>query len=446
LTRPPSIRRTLVLSLAGLLGVLWLAGTGVSMLVAGRALDRAFDSAQLEVARRLLPLAVEEIVNRDTGERAEGPERVASLLDEEDRYTYLVRDAAGTVLLRSYDADVDIFPDPGPKGFADAGEHRFYTERAIQDTVVIQVADPVARRRAARLNTGLGLLAPLPVVLAVGGLGIWTVVRRGLRSMAQLRRQIERRHGDALDPIPAADLPEEVAPLAGELNRLMDRVRRTIEAERNFTANSAHELRTPLAGALAQVQLLISEAPEGPLRQRAVKVQAGLRALSSLAGKLVDLSRAEAGLPMPAEPVDLAPVLDLVIADTARAEQAGDRVHVERSPAGPMRRRIDPDAFAILLRNLVENALRHGDPSEPVRIAVDGGTITVVNGGPAIDPDGLERLRRRFVRASAAPGSGLGLSIADAVTRTIGADLNLRSPASGRQDGFEAVVRLPDEG
>jgi two-component system OmpR family sensor kinase len=111
-----------------------------------------------------------------------------------------------------------------------------------------------------------------------------------------------------------------------------------------------------------------------------------------------------------------------------------------------MRRRIDPDAFAILLRNLVENALRHGDPSEPVRIAVDGGTITVVNGGPAIDPDGLERLRRRFVRASAAPGSGLGLSIADAVTRTIGADLNLRSPASGRPDGFEAVVRLPDEG
>jgi two-component system OmpR family sensor kinase len=439
----PSIRRRLLVSLAALLGVLWLAATALSMAVAGRALDGAFDAAQLEVAQRLLPLAVEDILNRDAGEAEEGPERVASLLADESRYVYVVRDAAGVVRLRSADAIGVAFPQPAVPGFSQNDDHRFYSESAIRGAFVIQVADPLSRRRAALLSTGLGLLAPLPVVLGLGGLGIWVVVRRGLAPTVELRRHVESRHGDALDEIGSEGLPEEIAPLAREIDRLMARVRRTLEAERSFTANAAHELRTPIAGALVQTQRLVAAVPEGPLRDRARTIEAALQTLGTLSGKLVDLSRAEAGLPVPSDPVDLAPVLDLVITECERTARVSDRVRLAPGPAGALVARVDPDAFAILMRNLIDNALRHGDPAEPVAVVVGPGTVRVANGSAPIPAARMEALRARFVRGAASPGSGLGLSIAEAVARSIGADLVLRSPAEGRPDGFEAIVRLP---
>jgi two-component system OmpR family sensor kinase len=441
--RPRSIRRRLVVSLAALVGLLWLAATALSMAIASRALDEAFDAAQLEIAKRLLPLAVEDILNRDAGDAGEGPERVASLLADENHYTYVVRSADGTVLLRSADAVGADFPTPPVLGFAEDATHRYYAESAIRGAFVIQVADPLARRRAALVNTGLGLIAPLPVLIALGGVGIWFIVRRGLRPTAVLRRQIESRHGDALDEIGSEGLPEEIAPLAREIDRLMARVRRTIEAERSFTANSAHELRTPIAGALAQTQVLIQSVPDGPTRDRARRIETALQSLASLAGKLVDLSRAESGLPVPDAPIDLAPILALVIEDCERAARAPGRVRLSPGPDGALLARVDPDAFAILLRNLVDNAIRHGDPREPVSVRVAPAEIRIVNGCPAIDPAVLEGLRARFVRGSASPGSGLGLSIADAVARSIGGEFEVRSPATGRSDGFEAVVRLP---
>lgn len=115
--------------------------------------------------------------------------------------------------------------------------------------------------------------------------------------MLDLRREIERRHADALAPVGLADEPEELAPVVRAINRLMARVEAALAAERSFTANSAHELRTPIAGALAHLQCLIAEAPEGPLRERARHAQAGLRRPADLSGKLVELAHAEAGLP-----------------------------------------------------------------------------------------------------------------------------------------------------
>jgi two-component system OmpR family sensor kinase len=223
----------------------------------------------------------------------------------------------------------------------------------------------------------------------------------------------------------------------------MARVRRTLEAERSFTANAAHELRTPIAGALVQTQRLVAAVPEGPLRDRARTIEAALQTLGTLSGKLVDLSRAEAGLPVPSDPVDLAPVLDLVITECERTARVSDRVRLAPGPAGALVARVDPDAFAILMRNLIDNALRHGDPAEPVAVVVGPGTVRVANGSAPIPAARMEALRARFVRGAASPGSGLGLSIAEAVARSIGADLVLRSPAEGRPDGFEAIVRLP---
>lgn len=167
-------------------------------------------------------------------------------------------------------------------------------------------------------------------------------------------------------------LPRELQPIAISVNLLMMRLKTALEAEREFASNSAHELRTPIAGALAQTQMLISELGDSANRHRAGQIEASLIKLSHLAEKLLQLSRAEAGIGISDRIMDLNQVLDMVLLDFWRSMSDPERLVLHR-PEGP--RLIGPfseDAFAIVLRNLIENALLHGRKDEPVEVSLDG--------------------------------------------------------------------------
>jgi two-component system OmpR family sensor kinase len=190
---------------------------------------------------------------------------------------------------------------------------------------------------------------------------------------------------------------------------------------------------------LAQTQRLVAESPEGPLRQRAVTVEGELKRLARLAEKLMQLARAEGGAMLGQGPADLVPILQVVLADFARS--AAGRI-VADLPKGAVPSRLDPDAFAVLARNMIENALVHGT-DKPVKVALTAdGTFSVTNDCPAIPPEVLSTLTMRFERAGAqGSGSGLGLAIAAGIARGLGHDLVLRSPvANGR--GFSVALRL----
>ena len=263
-----------------------------------------------------------------------------------------------------------------------------------------------------------------------------------MRPVRAFRDAIAVRGGGDLAPVPAVGLPAEIEPVAGAVNALMDRLRRTLEAERSFTANAAHELRTPLAAALAQTQRLIAETDEGAARDRHRDIEAALKRLARLSEKLMQLARAEGGRLRAERAMDIAPVLGMVV-DELRGGggPAGSRSGI---PDGAILSDMDPDAFAILARNLIENALDHGASDEPVRVALTrDGVLRVTNGGPSVPPETLSRLSRRFERGrTAADGSGLGLAIADTIARGAGARLVLHSPAPGHTDGFEAILSL----
>lgn len=223
------------------------------------------------------------------------------------------------------------------------------------------------------------------------------------------------------------------------MNRLLERLSRTLEAERSFTANSAHELRTPVAAALAQTQRLVIETSDEAARARGREIEAALRRLSRLSEKLMQLARAEGARLRAAEPTDLAAILHMVVNEmTASAGNAG-RVELVL-PEAPALSHIDPDAFAILARNLIENALKHGSQQEPVRVTLSAdGVLCVANAGAAIAPDVLARLSEPFERGRAqADGAGLGLAIARTIAAGSGGRIELLSPREGRQDGFEA--------
>ena len=308
----------------------------------------------------------------------------------------------------------------------------------------IEVAEPLAHRREATLEAIAALLLPLAVLAPLSLIGIWVYVTRSLRPILRLRSDIATRGGADLSPVETRGLPNEIEAIGASVNQLLSRLRRTLEAERSFTSNSAHELRTPIAATLAQAQRLIAEVPEGPLRDRARRIEADLLRLSRLSEKLMQLARAEGGGIVSAAPQDLAPVLALVVEDFHRSGD-GARLRLRLPADGAAPSAMDADAFAILARNLIENALRHGDPGSPIEVEMTAaGALRVVNGGAIVPPDRLAHLKTRFARGtSPAEGSGLGLAIAEAIVVHAGATLSLHSPATGRSDGFEAVVEPP---
>ncbi len=144
---------------------------------------------------------------------------------------------------------------------------------------------------AGRLSLGLSL--PLAVIVPLGLIGIWVIVRLSMSPVRTFRSQIEARGGGDLTPIDAKDLPSEIGPVAKAVNHLLDRLTRTLQAERSLAAKSAHELRTPVAAALAQAQRMIAQAPDDATRERAEDMQTALRRLSRLTEKLMQLVRAE---------------------------------------------------------------------------------------------------------------------------------------------------------
>jgi len=290
------------------------------------------------------------------------------------------------------------------------------------------------------------LLVPLLALIPISLLGTWLFVRLSLRSVLAYRRAVEARGVGDLSPIRVARLPAEIDPLADAVNHLLERLRKALEAERSFTANSAHELRTPLAATLAQIQRLRQEAPEGPLRVRAAKIEDSLRELARLSEKLMQLAKAEGGGLLSEAPQDLIPLLAHGVDEWNRS--SGQRIRLQLPTEGSVYCAIDPDAFGILLRNLIENALKYGAADQPVEVSLsDQALLRVVNGGPAVPAAVLQRLTERFVRGSSeASGSGLGLAIAKTIVQGVEARMTLASPATGREDGFEVNVqflRLP---
>jgi two-component system OmpR family sensor kinase len=431
-----------VLLLTGSIGALWLAAVVASTVVTLHEVNEVFDSALEETAQRLAGLAAHHFRKDD-----DDPEdmELEDFEEHEEYLIYQIRDARGRVLLRSHDAPKTPFPAPLERGVVNADGMRILTEATKDRRLFVQVAERDTHRYEAARGTLMLLLLPLVLLLPLAAGAIWFTVRRSLAPLALVEREIRERGGARLDPVPGDGLPEELAPIVTSVNRLLDRLSRALDAERAFAANSAHELRTPVAAARAQAQLLAGEMKPGPAADRAAALAATLARLGRLVEKLLQLSRAASGVALAREETDLAQIARVVIDEYRGRKLDAARIVFEPDPPPPAAVYTDPDALGIVLQNLIDNALAHGDRSEPVTVKVGpGGAIAVANAGPVVPPESLATLTRRFVRGgTSAEGSGLGLSIVQAIMAQAGGRLELFSPARGRADGFEAALTFP---
>lgn len=433
----PSIRLRSAAALSLIVTLIWLGTALVTARLLTSELDEVFDSALQETGQRILQLAVVDVLGREE----EGvTQRVMALDEHEEHFTYIVRDDRGRILLTSHRADPARFPAFTDTGFDQADDQRFYHESAVSGTIALTIAEPLSHRREVAREMALSLALPLVVMIPLSIAGIFYGLGYGLRPLGQLRAQLARRGAKNLSPLPTEDMAAELRPIADTLNQLLVRLDTAFAAERSFTANAAHELRTPLAGAFAQVQRLRQTSNDPDSARRAEEVEATLKRLTRLSERLMQLARAEGARLLTDTPQDLRPILRIVAGDFAQGLDAG-RVTLSL-PDAPTPSDIDPDAVAIIARNLIENALRHGQG--PVAVTLDEqGTLRVENDCPPISPADLATLSGRFVRGTnAGEGSGLGLAIVHTFAERIGSPLLLASPLPGKSTGFSASILL----
>jgi len=440
-----SLAGRLVLSLSILLAIFWTVGVGLSIHVMRAEFDEVFDSALQETTERLAPLVVDDYFRRDTGTV---PNQVAALNPgATDEYlTYQVRDASGRVLLHSHNIGTEPYPAPLKPGFWSDDDRRIFTISTVSDTLFVQVADSLAHRREATLESALTLLLPILLLLPLGMVATRWVVMRATRPVNELRDAISSRDVSNLEPIVLEGLPAEIASIPVSVNSLFGRLQRALQAERDLAANSAHELRTPLAGALAQMELLAEQLTEPDDRSRADRVIEALRRLSLMLEKLLQLSRAESGLGVSSTPVDLLALVKLLVESFQRSHPSA-MISLRPSPGlSDLTRAVDPDAFAIAFNNLLENAARYGAAGQPIAVTISAeGRITVTNAvSVPLDPD-LDVYRARFRRGQTSkPGSGLGLAIVDKLMAQMNGRMVLRTiTLPNEQSGFECELSFP---
>ena len=436
-----SLQGRLSAALVAGLVVLACAAAAASIHVLRQEVDRMSDSALQEAAQRLLPLALTDIMRREADDDEDDSSRVTAVRPHDELLTYVVRDDKGSLLLQSHDADLSVFPAGLKPGFSSTLSHRIYTEPGLQGTVALTIAEPLAARRQAKVAAALSVVRVLILFLPVGLIGILLIVRTGLQPIRRFCGSIAARGQSDLTSLEKSGLPTEIAPVADAVNGLMARLDRALAAERSFTANSAHELRTPIAAALAQTQRLKADMPTDDMRERVQNVEQSLRTLARLSESLMQLAKAENGRVLGDAPQDLRPVIELVIEDFRRIAHTPNPITLDL-PDQPVESWIDPDAFAIVVRNLVDNAQKHGARGEPVRVSLsEAGAFTVANRGPVLAENDLARLMKPFERgATTARGSGLGLAIVEAIARGAGATLTARSPAPGWPDGLWITI------
>jgi two-component system sensor histidine kinase QseC len=312
--------------------------------------------------------------------------------------------------------------------------------------LAIRVAEPLDYRGALLARTLRAVALPLLLALVLLTALIGLVTERAFRPVRRIAADLTRRSADDLSPVNTAEMPVETHALGLALNGLLERQAEVLARERRFTADAAHELRTPLAALRAQAQVAARAGSATETRSALARLQAGIDRSAHLISQLLSLAQLEPGSAyVPGQVTEVQRVVDLVLEDLeAMARERRVEITVsgcQQSLPG------SSDLLYLLLRNLLENSVLNVSPGGYVALEVSSsdrdGVLTIRDDGPGIPRAERVRAFERFYRipGSAAGGSGLGLSIVGRIVELIGGEIELTEPAAGT--GLVVRVKLP---
>lgn len=456
-----SLRRLLLVSLLLTIGTAAVISTWMSYRDSLTEANELFDAKLSQSARVLQALAEKPLEQRN----GDGPLLVRVLDREmtgrgdelatadghayETKLAFQVLDAQGALLLRSDNAPEQPMA-PLERGFSryriNGDEWRtFALMTTAEHWYLVAEREDIRNELAAEIATGTAL--PPLFALPILALLVVAVVGWGTRSIARVAEEVERRPADRLDRIDHLRVPLEMQGLVLALNRLFARVESALEREKRFTADAAHELRTPISALKLHAENLAGSDSAEQRKASLDGMMRGIRRCERLVAQLLELARLErSGLRPETRQVQLAAIVRNVIAELAPEAITRD-IEITLDAPESVRVAGDPVLLAVLVRNLVENAVRHGPSQSEVQVHIhadaSGVHLRVQDAGAGIPPEARAQVFARFHREpdSHVAGSGLGLSIVSRIVELHQATVGLSSGDDGR--GLRVDVCLP---
>lgn len=372
--------------------------------------------------------------------------------ERDDDFIVQVWSADGRTVFRSI--ELPSLPARAAPGFSDTvvQNARYRVFVVTSPTHVIQVAQDLAVRHAMARALALRTIAPAAVMAPLLIFVVWWIVSASLAPVARVRGQIAQRQAADLGEVAEADLPDEIRPLVDELNLLFRRLRQAFDAQRHFVADAAHELRSPLAALKLQIQALGRTANPAAREVAMSRVNAGIDRATHLVEQLLVLARQQASTvdSGKTQRIDLTQMVRLELADASAAARARDIDLGLADVADALYVDGYPEALRILVRNLLDNAIKYTPPGGRIDLALartpEGVTLTLDDSGAGIAPDERARVFDRFYRVtgSDSAGSGLGLAIVKAIADIHGATVSMDS--SPHLGGLRVTVALATAG
>ena len=427
-----SIRRKLLVALLSALLLIGLAASGATWFAVHKEADDVFDYQLQQMALSLRDQTMQNQVEFFPG------------FD----YDFIVQvwDPAGALV---YLSNQSILLPQGDNGFGtvpvNGRDWRVFTLSQADKT--IQVAAPVSLRRDRAVSMALRILVPIVAAIPLFALLVFLIVGEGLKPLEEIAAAIRRRAPTSLEPLPDGGLPEEVRPMVSELNGLLERLREAIETQKRFTADAAHELRSPLTALQLQIQLVERARSREELRDALEQLKAGARRASRLVEQMLTMARLapEATLEEPAA-LDLDRLAASVVAEFEPLAEA-KAIELRLGRVEPARAIGQEQALHTLAGNLVDNAIRYTPPGGRVIVEIrseeGGAVLDVKDTGPGIPAEARQRVFDRFYRlpGSGVEGSGLGLAIVKQIADAHRAEITLGETEIDR--GLEVTVRFP---
>lgn len=411
-----TLRRRLLLLLLISVPIVWTIAVGASYLRSRHEIDEYFDTQQIRFAQLVLSM----LPSANLGEAGVLPSAAGALGEAELKdLSVAVWSADGRLLLTDQEgARLPFRPDAA--GFVDLdfrGERwRVYYLHPEGLRWMVAVGQGMEERDEVLTALLAGQLLPWALMLPVLLVAMTIAVRHALKPVQAIAQEIEHRRADDLRPVAAKNLPAELRPLVAAMNRLFARIGEAIEHERRLTADAAHELRTPLAALRAQWEAARAAQNESVRSDAARQIGVGIDRLGHLVEQLLALAAVESRLADAFTGlVRWERVIEQALSDCMPLiERTGSDIDVqwpEGSPAMPIVG--DEALLTLMMRNLVDNALRYAPPGARVTIRFEVDRIVIEDEGPGLREAVRARIGDRFFRPSgqAEPGSGLGVSI-----------------------------------
>jgi two-component system sensor histidine kinase TctE len=443
----PRLKRQLLAWLLGPLLALLLLDTAVSYWASVHFSNLAHDRSLHEIAREVA-LHVRANGSGPRLEISPAAERIL-LVDQDDRVFYKATAPGGALL--GGDPEIGAAPAAaaGKPVFQDAVLHGMpvrlvSTWMALEGgagRVLVQVAETLNKRRRLSLEILASIVVPQLLLIVLATVAVYAGVSRGLGPLKRLERAVAGRSHLDLSPLEARGVPGEVRPLVEEVNELMTRLGTTLDLQNRFIADAAHQLKTPVAGLKAQIELALREQEPERVRHSLAQLYVGADRLSRLVRQLLLLARNEPGAAaVQLQPLDLGAFgLEVSMEWVPQALRQDIDLGFE-GPEAPVMIDADADRLRELANNLVDNAVRYSRQGGRVTVAVgrapDGrAQLSVSDDGPSIPVQERARVFERFHRLLGAPteGSGLGLAIASEIASLHGAQITLEED---RSDGI----------